>query len=130
VASRRDLAIFAALLPAEDHPVLARGLTEAGFADFLDEVRRDAPRPFRLALRLALFAATWLAPLLIRRPPPLWIHRSETRERALVAMAGSRVPLLRQLVRVLKHVASLCYGADAEVRRAVGYRATSGGGEG
>jgi hypothetical protein len=122
--TRHDLAIFSALLPGELHPVLGRSLDDAGFPAFLDELRDGSPAPFRLALRLALFTATWVAPVLIRRPPPLWAYSPATRQRALAAMAGSRVALFRQLLRLLKYAASLCYGADADVRRAIGHRST------
>jgi len=40
---------------------------------------------------------------------------------ALAAMERSRVPELRQLMTVLKTVASLHYGALPEVRLAIGY---------
>jgi hypothetical protein len=40
---------------------------------------------------------------------------------ALAAMERSRLPELRQLVRVLKTVVSLHFGALPQVRQAIGY---------
>jgi hypothetical protein len=44
-----------------------------------------------------------------------------TRERALAAMAASRFSIMRQMMAPLKTIVSLCYGANREVRRAIGY---------
>jgi hypothetical protein len=65
--------------------------------------------------------------VLIGRLPPLGRHDRPTRERALAALGASRVPLLHQLVVVLKTVASLAYGADPMLRQAVGYPQTPSG---
>jgi hypothetical protein len=101
--------------------LLPKGPVEAGFDDFHREFRRSVPRRFRLAFQLSLFGATWVAPLLIGRPPPIWLYRRPTRERALAGMGDSRIFLLRQLFALLKSVVSLCYGADPDVRQAIGY---------
>ena len=110
------------MLPSGVHPALAAGAFDAGFDDFYDEFARTAVMQMRLAFAAALFVATWIAPLLIRRLPPLTRHLRVDRERALDALATNRSPVLRQLTSVLKAVICLGYGADPAVRRAIGYR--------
>jgi hypothetical protein len=75
----------------------------------------------RRGFRAGLFVTTWIAPLLILRSPPLTLYDRPTRERALAAMATSRFYILRQMVQGLKTIASLGYGADRNVRDAIGY---------
>jgi len=119
--SRNDAAVLDALLPAGAHPVLGIGIDRPGFEAFLTELHRHAPPKLWRAFRLALFTAGWAAPLLVRRRPPIGRLSGADRERALAAMADSRVPELRQLVSVLKTVVSLHYGALPAVREAIGY---------
>lgn len=116
-----DRAVLGALLPSGASPLLPQGLLDTGFDVFLDAFEAVAPADFRRVFHLALVAGGWLAPLLIGRPPPMTRLNSSDRERALAAMEQSRLPELRQLVIVLKTVASLHYGALPEVRRAIGY---------
>lgn len=117
----RDRIVLDTLLPAGAHPLLPNGVLDIGFDDFYREFERDATPFLRRAFRLSLAAATWIAPLLVGRRPPLERHPREIRERALEAMASSRVVTLRQLVLVLKTVVGLCYGADTSVRESIGY---------
>ncbi|TMC49601.1 MAG: hypothetical protein E6J26_10195 [Chloroflexi bacterium] len=72
-------------------------------------------------LSTAVWAALWISPLLIGRLPPLTRLEPPARERALGAMARSRVYLLRQLLMLLKLVVGFCYGADPQVRAVIGY---------
>lgn len=116
-----DRAVLGALLPSGASSLLPQGLLDTGFEGFLDTFEAVAPADFRRVVRLALATGGWLAPLLIGRLPPMSRLNSDDRERALAAMAQSRLPELRQLVIVLKTVASLHYGALPEVRRAIGY---------
>ncbi len=109
------------LLPSHAHPTLTTGLLDAGLDEFWSAFQRTAPPMPRRAFQAAVLAATWLAPVLIGRLPPLARLDRPTRERALAALGASRVPLLRQLFLVLKTVTSLAYGADPAVRRAVDY---------
>jgi len=113
--------VLGALLPSQSSPVLPLGLLDTGFDDFLRDFDKAAPDDFRRVFRLALAVSGWVAPALIRRLPPITRLNPEDRERALAAMSRSRVPELRQLVTVLKTVASLHYGALPEVRQAIGY---------
>jgi hypothetical protein len=70
-----------------------------------------------------LIASIWVAPLLVRRLPPISRLPPNERRDALRAMEGSRSPVLRQLIRVLKTVIGLHYGALPEVRQAIRYHA-------
>jgi hypothetical protein len=116
-----DRAVLAALLPAGVNERLSLGILDTGFDAFLEEFEAAAPSDLRRAFGLALFAAAWLSPLLIRRLPPISRLSAGDRELALAAMERSRLPELRQLVRVLKTVVSLHYGALPQVRQAIGY---------
>lgn len=118
---RVDRAVLEALLPAAPEFGLP-GILETDFDVFLRDFRHTAPRPMRLAFEVALLAAGWLSPLLIHRLPPLSRLEPAGRDRALRAMAHSRSALPRQLLRVLKTVVGLHYGAVDEVRVAIGYR--------
>jgi hypothetical protein len=116
-----DRAVLAALLPAGVSRRLPQGVLDTGFDAFLGEFEVAAPPDLRRAFGLALFAAAWLSPLLIRRLPPISRLGAGDREVALAAMERSRLPELRQLVRVLKTVVSLHYGALPQIRQAIGY---------
>ena len=110
------------MLPSGADPSLPLGAFDAGFDDFYAEFARTAAGPMRLGFGIAIFVATWLSPLMIRRLPPLTRHQPADRERALRALATSRSLVLRQLAVVLKAVICLGYGADPGVRRIIGYR--------
>lgn len=116
----RERAVLETLLPAGGHPAL-KGLFEAGFEDFYRDFERTAIMRLRLGFKAALFAAIWISPLLIGRLPPLTRLERENREAALEALGRSRFYVLRQLFLVLKTVSCFCYGADPQVRRAIGF---------
>lgn len=113
--------VFDTLLPANADARLPQGLFDTGFDAFFAEFTRQAPSLVRTALPLAILSATWVAPVLIAKLPPLGRLSRDDRERALVAMSRSRIGLLRQLVVLLKLVAAMSYGADEGVRQAIGY---------
>jgi hypothetical protein len=115
--SKSGRVVLDTLLPAGAHPALNYGVFDAGFKDF----DRTTLPSLRWGFRAALLAAIWIAPLLIFRFPPLIIYARPTRERALAAMASSRIYVLRQLFGVLKTTVGFCYGADPNVRDAIGY---------
>jgi hypothetical protein len=121
--NRFDRAVMDTLLPSRASPVLPLGLLESGFEKFWADSRVDLAPRLRMAFALGLFTAAWVAPLLVRRLPPLARLSPPERERALTAMERSHVVILRQLLRILKTVAALHYGAHPEVRKAVGYHA-------
>lgn len=117
----RDRVVLDALLPSglDGLP----GVFEAGFEHYEAGFRADAPLPMRIGWRAALFLASWLSPLLIRRLPPLDRLSVDEREAALEAMGKSRFYLIRQCFLLLKAVTSFGYGSTRSVRRAVGYDA-------
>ena len=119
--SRRSREVLDTLLPGQTHPRLRRGLFEAGFEKFYIDFENSASPSLRWGFRAALFVATWVAPLLIGRLPPLTRLDRPARERALLALETSRVYLLRQMMLLLKTTVCFCYGADPDVRDAVGY---------
>lgn len=109
------------LVPAHADPRLPQGVLGLGFDTFYAEFEQSASPFLRAAFRASLLAATWISPVLVRRAPPLDRLSRPARERALEAMATSRVALIRQLLVVLKLVAAMSYGAQSGVREAVGY---------
>jgi len=102
--SQQSRIVLDTLLPSGAHPTLKYGVFDAGFNEFWAEFERTALPPLRWGFRAALFAATWIAPLLILRPPPLTLYDRPTRERALAEMALSRFYILRQLFVILKTI--------------------------
>lgn len=119
--NERQRAALEALAPAGGDEAVPVGLFEAGFDEFLKRFRAEAVPQLRLGFEAALWAAVWIAPLLIGRVPPISRLAPEARERALEAMFASRLYSLRQLGLLLKAVASFAYGADPRVRDAVGF---------
>lgn len=113
--------VFETMLPARAHAELPLGALDAGIEGLYGDLVHSAPRQVRAGLRMAILAATWISPLLIRRLPPISFYGQETRERAIQSMGRSRVYVLRQLVLLLKATVCLCYGADPRVRDALGY---------
>lgn len=110
-----------ALLPAREGAALPWGAFDCGFDAFYAEFQKTAPVSFRLGFSAALFAGSWVAPLLIRRLPPLSRLPRDERESALEALGRCRFYPLRQCLLLLKAVCSFCYGADARVRAAIGF---------
>ena len=119
--NRLDRAVLDALLPPRAHAMLPLGVLDSGFDRFLIEFESDGAPPLRRVFRLSLIAAGWLAPLLIRRLPPLSRLSPQDRERALESMDRSNITILRQLMRVLKTVVAFHYGSVLSVRQAIGY---------
>ena len=65
----------------------------------------------RVGWLAALWVASWISPLLIRRLPPLDRLEPDAREDALNALSKSRIYLLRQVMLLL-------HGRDDEIRQA------------
>ena len=118
---RRHRVVLETLLPRRAHPSLPKGLYDTGFDDFFDDFRHRGAGQLRFAFRLTLFLSVWVSPLLIARVPPITLYGVRTRERALQRLFESRFFLFRQLGLTMKLVVALCYGADRDVRDAVGY---------
>ena len=119
--SSRAHVVLDTLLPPHAHPSLPRGLFDAGFETFYQNFAHTANGTLRHGFQIALFVAIWISPLFIRRIPPITLYSRGTRESALAAMESSRFYFLRQMMLILKNVAALCYGANREVRGAIGY---------
>jgi hypothetical protein len=100
--------------------LLPGAVSTPAFDEFWAEFERTALPAWRWSFRAAALTATWVAPLLIRRLPPLARHDRPTRERALAALGASRSAFLRQMLSMLKTVLSLHYGADPAVRALIG----------
>ena len=119
--SQQSRIVLDTLLPAGAHPALKYGLFDVVFDEFWSEFERTTLPSLRWSFRVALFVATWIAPLLIHRLPPLTLYNRPTRERVLAAMETSRIYFLRQMLVFLKTTVCFCYGADRNVRDAIGY---------
>lgn len=116
----RERAVMETLLPAGDHDVLP-GALEAGFEEFYARFQATALPSMSLGFKAALWTAAWVAPVLAGRLPPITRLPAAERERALEAMGSSRLYLLRQMMLLLKAVTSFHYGAQAPVRKAIGF---------
>jgi hypothetical protein len=108
------------LIPSNAHPKLRRGIFDAGFDAWYREEFSHAVFSMKLGFWAALFIAIWVAPLLIGKLPPISLYKRETRERALNALYTSKVYVFRQMLLLLKATLTFCYGADPEVRKAIG----------
>ena len=84
--NKRTRIVVDTLLPAGAHAAFGRGALDAGFGSFLETFDRTAPVRLRQGFHVGVAAATWVAPVLIGRVPPITLHRRETREHALQAM--------------------------------------------
>jgi hypothetical protein len=118
---KRQRVVLETLLPSDAHPTLTRGIGDTGLDDFYRDFKANGNIKLRVTFSVAMFAALWIAPLLARKLPPLSRLDREAREEALDRLYSSRIYLLRQLFFFLKLIASLCYGADDEVRKVVGF---------
>ena len=99
--SRQSRIVLDTLLPPGANPSLRYGLFDAGFDAFYEDFVRSVNSSMVYGFQLALFAAIWISPLLIRRLPPISLYSRETRERALAAMETSGFYLLRQMMFIL-----------------------------
>jgi hypothetical protein len=117
----RERCVLDTLLPSGAHPTLKLGIFDAGFDEFYKDFSANGLWTMRLGFKGALFVGAWIAPLLIGRLPPITLHDRPTREAALEALGSTRFYLLRQMMLVLKAVASFCYGANRDVRDAIGF---------
>ncbi|HET7482349.1 MAG TPA: hypothetical protein VFK89_05750 [Actinomycetota bacterium] len=117
---RRARVVLQTLVPEQAHPVLTKGIEGVRFDDFYADFAANASGKLLLSFRASLFLAIWVAPLLVGRIPPITRHRADVRRRILDRFFASRIALFRQIALTMKFVVSLCYGADDDVRRAVG----------
>ena len=118
---KRQRVVLETLLPTAAHPALPKGLFDTGFETFYADFERNGSWKLRASFRVTLFLTIWVAPLLSGRVPPISLYAAATRERILERFFVSRFFFFRQLALTMKLVVALCYGADREVRDAVGY---------
>ncbi len=118
---KRARVVLDTLLPSGENATLTPGIFDAGFDAFYADFSKNAIFSMRLGFKAALLLAIWIAPLLILRIPPITLYRRETRERMLEAMYHSRFYVMRQMFLLLKATVSFCYGANPEVRDAIGF---------
>lgn len=120
-----------ALLPGlqEAGPPLP-GALETDVEGFLRSFLPTAPPLVRLGFRMGCLAGVWVAPLLIRRRPPITRLAPADRERALEALSRTRLHSMRRLFGLLRLVIALGYGGDERVRAAIGVPEIGTGGVG
>jgi hypothetical protein len=119
--TKRDRIVLDTILPSKAHPTLPLGIFDAGFDEWYQDFQKNAVFPMRIGFWAALFIAVWIAPLLIFRIPPISLYERPTRERILLALYNSRFYGLRQMFLLLKANLSFCYGANMQVRDAIGF---------
>jgi hypothetical protein len=78
------------LLPSKADPALTYSVFDTDFDAFWSDVEGTALPTWRWGFHAALWVANWIAPLLIRRLPPLTPYDRLTRERARTAMETSQ----------------------------------------
>lgn len=118
--TKRARVVLDTLIPSASHPQLRLGIFDAGFDAWYRDFRASAVFSMQIGFWAALFVAIWIAPLLIKRLPPISLYDRDTRERALEALGKSDVYVLRQMLLLLKATICFCYGANREVRDALG----------
>jgi hypothetical protein len=109
-------ALLAAMIPAGDCAA-PPGLGELDTERFWREAQRTAPPLLRFALRLAVWALTWLPLLIVGRARRFGALSPADQDRLLVRVSSSRSYLLRQLVQTLRVMACFAYFRAPEVRR-------------
>jgi len=116
----RQRAVIEAMVPEGGHPSLP-GAFSSGFAQFHARFQETALLSMRLGFWAALLAGAWLAPILIGKLPPITRLSIDDRERALEALGKSRFYFVRQMLLLLKAIISFHYGAQRDVRDALGF---------
>lgn len=119
--TKRSRIVLDTFLPSQAHPNLPHGLFDVGFDDFYADFKKQAIPSIIFGFQFALFLAIWVAPLLLRKIPPITLYDRTERERILNAMYASRSYLIRQMFLIIKMTVCFCYGAAPEVRNAIGY---------
>ena len=96
------------------------GVADTGVDEFLKRLRAEAPVSLRVALIFGALFFTFSPILTVYIPlPTFWL--SETlRDRHADKIASHRNYFIRQLIMLLKMVASLSWGADPVVRAKIG----------
>jgi hypothetical protein len=123
--SPREASIFACVCDTVVAPEPALpAVRDTDAVESLDRWLARAPRLNRAGLRLLLYVAE-LAPRLVGLDTRLRGLSEADRARALAALEGVRSRQVRELVKVLRGVAFLCYYGDDGVMLRLGYDADS-----
>ncbi len=111
--------IMLAIFPgSEDLPGLDPLRTER----FLEQFLREAPLLVRLGLHGSALAFLLSTPLTVGRLQPALSLRPDLLDRHTHAVACHPNYWVRQSMMLLKTVGGMCWGADSEVRRALGLK--------
>jgi len=111
-----------AALPAGGDEGLARSALEAGAAEVFQEMLELVPAFTALGLRAGLWFIEFAAPPLTLKKFRRFSRLEQTdREACLAGMSKSDVYLSRQMATLMKMFAGFAWGADPEVRAALGY---------
>jgi hypothetical protein len=89
-------------------------------AAFLDRYLKSVPESAAFGLRVVVWAVTWLPFLFVGVPLPAHALAPATRARYIARWSGSRVYVLREGFYLLKAVALMGWGANADVRARLG----------
>ena len=108
----------AVLPPADGLP----GVKDCNVRDFLKRLRREAPLLFRLSLYGSALVLVLCPLFTIFVPLPAFLLPRSLLEAHVTKMSASRFYGLRQALLMVKTVAGMCWGADANVRTLIGLR--------
>lgn len=96
------------------------GILDTDFDGFARSFLPTAHPLLRLGFRAGCLVAVWVAPVMVRRLPPITRLSPADRERALDALARTRVHSLRRVAGALRLVVAFGYAGDERVRAAIG----------
>jgi hypothetical protein len=123
VLSPREASIFACMTDTVVAPEPALpAVRETDATAAFDRWLARAPRLNRFGLR-ALVYAVELSPRLLGQRARLRALAPRDRARALKRVEAARAPAIRELVKLLKGIACLCYYGDDAVMLRLGYDA-------
>ena len=96
------------------------GVADTGLDDFLKRLRKEAPPSLRFALIFGALFFTFSPILTVYIPLPTFFLSEGLRDRHANKIASHRNYFIRQLIMLLKMIASLSWGADPAVREKIG----------
>jgi len=96
------------------------GLTRAELDPFLERLAREAPWTLCRALDACVLLFLCTPPITIHRLQPALMLPAADLDRHAQALATHRTYAGRQCMAMIKTVGGMCWGADADVRRALG----------
>lgn len=96
------------------------GLDPARLGPFLERLAREAPWTLRRVLDACVLLFLITPPLTVQRLRPALLLPAADLDRHAHLLANHRTYAGRQCMAMIKTVGGLCWGADADVRRALG----------